>query len=127
MKKRLSVLALLYPLVVSATTWYVATNGSDFGNGSLSNPFLTIGKAVSTVQAGEIIYVRGGVYNLTSTIVLNESGIENSTISLFAYPGERPILDCSTMAVNSSNSLCEQGTERLMANSLCATSTVCGP
>jgi hypothetical protein len=54
-----SITTLFLSLSVNANTWYVATNGSDTDSGTEQNPFLTIGKAVSMVQAGEIIFVRG--------------------------------------------------------------------
>jgi hypothetical protein len=83
--------------------WYVATNGSDTGSGSEQNPFLTIGKAVSMVQAGETILVKGGTYNLTAVIVLTKSGTGASYISLFAFPGTRPVFNFSGQSMSSSN------------------------
>ena len=56
---------------------------------------LTIEKAVSVVQAGETIYIRGGTYNLTTTITIAKSGADGSLISLFAIPGELTVLDFS--------------------------------
>ena len=59
---------------VTARNWYVATNGSDTGSGSEQDPFLSIEKAVSMVQTGENIYVKGGNYYLVATIVVAKSG-----------------------------------------------------
>jgi hypothetical protein len=88
---------------VTAQPWYVATNGSDSGNGSEQNPFRTIEKAVSIVQPGETIFVKGGTYNLTSAILISKSGTGSSVISLFAYTGTRPILNFSGQAMSGSN------------------------
>jgi hypothetical protein len=98
-----SVTALFFSLSVSANTWYVASNGSDTGQGTIQDPFLTIGKAVIMVQAGETIYIRGGTYTLTSTIILAKNGSNDSAISLFAFPGEKPILDFAGQALDPSN------------------------
>lgn len=63
-------------LSVAARPWYVVTNGSDTGTGTEQDPFLSIGKAVSMVQAGETIFVRGGTYNLVPAIVIAKSGTD---------------------------------------------------
>lgn len=83
--------------------WYVSTSGSDSNPGTLASPFKSIEKAVSAVNAGETIYVRGGIYTLTTAITLGKSGVENSRISLLAHPGENPVLDFSGQPFGSSN------------------------
>lgn len=90
-----------WPLMSVAQPWYVATDGSDLNDGTKNYPFLTITKAVSVVQAGETIYLRGGTYALTATITISKSGNASSLISLFAYTGERPVLDFSGQAFGS--------------------------
>ena len=47
----------------NAATWYVATGGNDANAGSLAAPFRTITKAASRAAAGDLVEVRGGVYN----------------------------------------------------------------
>ena len=88
---------------VTAKDWYVARNGSDTGSGSDQDPFLSIEKAVSMVQTGETIYVKGGSYFLVNTILIAKSGTSASVISLFAYPGTRPALNFSGQSLSSSN------------------------
>jgi hypothetical protein len=88
---------------VSAQPWYVATNGSDTGSGSEMDPFLTIIKAVSMVQPGETIFVRGGTYNLITPIAITKSGTQSSVISLLATPGTRPVLNFSGQLLSGSN------------------------
>ncbi len=85
-------------------SYYVSLNGSDSGSGTIGNPFRTIEKAVSVVQSGQTIYVRGGIYYLTTTITITKSGTVNSVISLSGYPGEIPVLNFSGQALGSSNS-----------------------
>jgi len=83
--------------------WYVSPTGLDSNSGSPGSPFKTIEKAVLAVKAGETIYLRGGTYNLTVTITLSKSGIQNSLISLLAYPGEVPVLNFSAQTQSSGN------------------------
>lgn len=101
---------ILFLIVLSAISnktssqpYYVSSSGSDSYPGTLQYPFKTIDKAVSVVQAGQTIYVRGGTYTLTSPVIISKSGSSGSVISLFAYQGERPVLDFSGMALGSSN------------------------
>jgi Secretion system C-terminal sorting domain len=104
--KKIITLILLFVVGNSfATTYYVATTGSDANNGtSNASAFLTIPKAISKVVAGDIIYLRGGTYNITTKITVNKSGTAANRISLIAFPGDaRPIINGSAMAANSSN------------------------
>lgn len=89
--------------VAFAQPWYVSATGSDSNSGTIASPFKTIAKAVTVVQAGETIFVRGGIYNLTATITLGKSGSACALISLLAYPGEKPVLDFSAQPVSGSS------------------------
>jgi parallel beta-helix repeat protein len=46
----------------SATTYYVATNGSDSNAGTSAAPWLTLQHAVETINAGDTIIVQPGTY-----------------------------------------------------------------
>jgi parallel beta-helix repeat protein len=64
---------------------HVASTGDDTsGDGSLSSPFLTIGKALTEAAGGDSIYVAEGTYNediiLTSNVKIIGSGAETTTI-----------------------------------------------
>jgi parallel beta-helix repeat protein len=92
----LSLLTLL-ALPAFATTWYVATNGSDSNNGtSTSTPFATINKAASVAVAGDIVNVRGGTY--TQTVGINNDGTSSARIVFRSYPGETATIDGSNTA-----------------------------
>ncbi len=95
-------LSCLISISYSATK-YVATNGNDNNAGTINSPYLTITKAISAVNAGDTIIVRGGVYTLTTTITISKNGTSTHHYHLFAYQGERPVLDFSGMAMSSSN------------------------
>ena len=56
-------LCLLFTGNAYATDYYVATDGSDANNGTTATtPFLTIQKASDVAVAGDVVYVRAGVY-----------------------------------------------------------------
>ena len=86
-----------------AKTYYVSLTGSDTAAGTLDKPFQTIVKAYGVIVVGDTILVRGGTYALSATINLSKSGTDLSRYYLFAFPGERPLLDFSSMAVSGSN------------------------
>jgi hypothetical protein len=94
-------LLLLTSLSVSQAepvSHYVAPNGNDSDAGSTESPFRTLSKAYSVVGAGDTIYLRGGTYPVASQITLSKSGEAGMPIEIFAYPGETPVLDGSTMS-----------------------------
>lgn len=72
--------------------YYVATNGNNCNSGTLAAPWRTIQYALDQVSAGDVVFVRGGVYN--EAVSVNVSGSAGGGyITLQAYPGETPILD----------------------------------
>jgi hypothetical protein len=71
----------------------VATNGNDANPGTLALPLATIQRAVTLVQAGGTIGVRGGTYSPTTNIQITKSGTATAPITLTSYPGEKVILD----------------------------------
>jgi hypothetical protein len=82
-------------MVIAQSTYYIATNGSDQNSGSILKPFATINKALTVVNPGDIIYVRGGTYYMQKTVSITKSGNSNNYYNLWNYPGERPIFDFS--------------------------------
>jgi hypothetical protein len=94
------VLAALTCARAIAATYYVATNGSDSNAGTSNAPFATPQKAVtlSTLAAGDTIYIRSGTYNLNSQVKPGKTGTAANPIKLWAFPGETPIFDFSAMS-----------------------------
>ncbi|MGZ3771285.1 MAG: right-handed parallel beta-helix repeat-containing protein [Bdellovibrio sp.] len=78
-----------------ATTYYVSTSGSDSNNGtSTSTPFRTISAGLSNAQStGDIVYVMTGTY--AETVSVDQSGI-----TLSAYPNNAPVIDGGTSLPN---------------------------
>ena len=99
MKYLFFALALCFTSVVWGTDYYVSVNGSASNDGTtLETPFASIETAISKVNAGDIIWVRGGIYKHSVTISIKKNGTESDTIFLLAYPNEKPILDFSGTA-----------------------------
>jgi hypothetical protein len=78
---------------LAATTYYVATTGSDSNAGTLTAPLATIQKAISLVSAGGTIAVRGGTYALATNIQITKSGTAGAPITLTSHQGERVTID----------------------------------
>ena len=105
-KRGLVVLFLFADLALYGTNYYVATNGSDSNPGTISQPFATWQKGVDVANAGDVVYIRGGVYYTSGisqstgycgVFLQNKNGTSSNPISIVAYQGEQPILDCSGM------------------------------
>jgi len=88
----LIVLSSVYQL--KATEYYVAKNGSDKNNGTINKPFKTINKASKKMKAGDVCFIREGVYH--EVVKLNEiSGSVTMPYVFKAYKNEHVVLDGS--------------------------------
>ena len=75
---------------------YISPNGDDIsGNGTLSQPFFSLSKAVTTVNSSDTIYMRGGTYDYTATVLIDKNGSASSGFAVVAYQTEKPVLDYS--------------------------------
>ncbi len=81
------------PRAAEENVYYVSPDGDDANPGSFEQPWRTIQHAVDSVEAGDTIWVRGGVYN--EGVDVEASGLPGLTITLAGYPGEAAILDGS--------------------------------
>ena len=91
----LSVLVLINTSSFSKTIFVSLRGSDDYGNGSINMPYQTLPKAINLSTPGSSIYIRGGVYNYTSTVKLNKSGTSNNYITIAPYNNETVILDFS--------------------------------
>ncbi|MBV8551130.1 MAG: DUF1565 domain-containing protein [Acidobacteriaceae bacterium] len=87
------------PAEVSLTSFYVSTKGRDSNAGTLQSPWRTIQHAANTVQPGDTVYVRGGVYNESVNIRVSGSAREGA-ITFESYPGETTIVDGTRLAAS---------------------------
>ncbi len=101
---RAVLLALFLSQTVQAADFYVATNGSDNGAGTLAQPFASITQAQQAASAGDNVYIRGGTYTNFSVAATDATyqyvlDITKSNINYLAYPGDsRPVLNFSNVA-----------------------------
>ena len=93
------------PMVISSGTnenleIFVSPDGNDSNKGTIESPFLTMERARTEVrkikqgnQAPINVYLRGGTYDLTETVVfgLEDSGTKESPITYQAYQDEVPV------------------------------------
>jgi hypothetical protein len=70
--------------------FYVSTSGADTNPGTLASPWRTIQKAMNTLLAGQLAYVRAGTYS--QNLVMTRAGTAVAPITIRNYPGERPVL-----------------------------------
>lgn len=98
-----SFLFILISTILVKAQIFVAPTGEDTNPGTFELPLKNISTAINKAQAGDTIYLRGGVYLLSARISISKSGNALSKYHLISYNGERPILDFSSMPVNSSN------------------------
>src|SRR4030042_1286911 len=73
--------------------FFVAPNGDDANSGAVRRPFQTVDRALEEVQAGDVILLRGGVYDCRATIRIDISGQADKPMALWACPNEVPVLD----------------------------------
>jgi hypothetical protein len=92
------------PQAGSAGDIFVAPNGTDSNPGSMSAP-TTLTAAITRVQPGQTIQMRGGTYNFSATITIarGNNGTASQQKNIFAFGSERPILDFSAQSFSSSN------------------------
>lgn len=103
--------ASLSPQGSAQTVFYVATDGNDAWSGKIAapnksrtdGPFRTIRKAKDAIRGLKAsdplkepvtVYIRGGIYRLTSPLVFTpeDSGTAQDPVTYAAYPGETPVI-----------------------------------
>lgn len=77
------------PCANGATTYYVATTGSDSNTGTEASPFRTLAKAVASVSPGDLIRVRAGTYDRVQ--IGSRKGRADAWIRMRPY-GDGPVV-----------------------------------
>ncbi len=100
-------LLLFGSIQASASTWYVAGNGTDSANGlSTATPFRTLQKALNQTRPGDTVLAMNGTYVTAcaacDVLDINRSGTAAARITVMAYPGMHPVIN-STNAWNGIN------------------------
>ncbi|MGQ1787763.1 T9SS type A sorting domain-containing protein [Saccharicrinis sp. GN24d3] len=103
MKLNILVGALLLCLSVNinATDYYVAKTGDDSNPGTLDQPFLTISKAASIMVAGDICYIKEGVYR--EILSPTNSGTEGNPITYTTFEQDNVVIDATEILDNWTN------------------------
>lgn len=83
----------LLPRAMFSLEYYVATTGSDLNPGTYSQPWRSFQKAANSVQAGDIVWIRGGIYEECSIEFANSGNLVDGWIVYKNYPAETPIID----------------------------------
>ena len=97
MKKILSKAIILFIIfhlsALGQTTYYVSNSiGDDTSDGSIDSPFETIGKAISKIDAGDSVIIRGGLYHEEILIDNLNSSISSPTL-IKSFDGETVVID----------------------------------
>jgi hypothetical protein len=89
-----SALALIStpPAVAAGTEYYVAPYGDDQGPGTIDGPWATVEKGVTSLQPGDVLFLRGGTYVERIKNPEVADGTSSSPITVRAFPGERPVV-----------------------------------
>ncbi|MBN1873661.1 MAG: right-handed parallel beta-helix repeat-containing protein, partial [Anaerolineae bacterium] len=82
---------------LTADVFFVAPEGDDANPGTFAQPWATANHAAEVLEAGQTVYLRGGVYALPRQVRPAHSGREDAWITCRAYPGEQPVLDASAI------------------------------
>ena len=104
MKSLLLSVLCFFHIVAHTTTYYVSTTGNDANPGTIGSPFFTWEKLSTVLVAGDIAYIRGGIYRsgkgpASPWLVqwFNINGTAGNPINILAYPGESPVMDLSNV------------------------------
>jgi len=96
-----AILAVLLAPAGLAAEFYVATKGSDANPGTIDQPWKTIQHAAETLQAGDTVFVRKGVYK--ALVNIHVSGTQGAPITFTNYPNEKAVIDGSGIVPLSDN------------------------
>lgn len=82
----------------------VAPNGQDGNPGTLEQP-TTLTAAITRIQPGRTIYMRGGTYSYSETVRIERgnNGQDGARKRIMGYNGEKPVLDFSAQAFDPMN------------------------
>ncbi|HEX5903693.1 MAG TPA: NPCBM/NEW2 domain-containing protein [Actinomycetota bacterium] len=85
------------PSKAEDSTYWVATDGDDAGPGTVDQPWATLQHAADSIGPGATVVVREGVY--AQRVEVRGSGEPGRPITFAAAPGERVVLDGSSLEV----------------------------
>lgn len=109
MRKLIGIMALLFlPCIAIATNYYVSPTGSGSAY-SESSPGKLTATVINKLNAGDVLYLMGGQYDLQSNLTINRNGTADNMITICPYNSERPIIDFRNQT-NGTNGITVKGT-----------------
>src|ERR1035437_11162707 len=101
--RQVLIISFLICSSVLAQTYYVdPVAGLDTNPGTIGLPLKTIGAANTKVgNAGGYIYLRGGTYSYSGELALSKVASAGSTIKIWAYNNEIPVIDFAGETIGS--------------------------
>ena len=87
MNRIVLVLCIFIAFTGNAHTYYVSKTGKNTNPGTKQAPFKTVQFAVNKLNAGDICYIRNGIYR--EIIRFKNSGKQNKPIIVRNFPGEK--------------------------------------
>lgn len=84
---------------LSQGTKFVSTTGT--GTTCTQTSPCALSQAISSATAGDVVFMRGGTYPITTILQWNNNGTASNYITFESYPGESAILDGSNQPNNS--------------------------
>src|SRR4051812_16618018 len=97
----LVILSVMWLGSVTATEFFVATDGNDTNAGTKASPFATIQSAQTAASPGDTVFIRGGKYAMEEKQIANrqriwayvtyldKSGAKGKPITYAAYEKEK--------------------------------------
>lgn len=92
-------------MAYAQTPLYVAPGGSASNPGTNINAPTTLANALATIPAGGTIYLRGGTYSFSASVIIpaTNNGTSSANKNVVAYASEVPVLDFSGQAIADAN------------------------
>ncbi|SFD21031.1 Por secretion system C-terminal sorting domain-containing protein [Chitinophaga sp. CF118] len=107
MKKHLLMMLCLVfgGIAYAQTPLYVSPSGSSSNPGTSINAPTTLVNAIATIPAGGTIYLRGGTYAFSVSVIIADTnnGTSSANKNIFAYGSEVPVLNFSGQAIADAN------------------------
>jgi parallel beta-helix repeat protein len=93
------------PTLDLSNAYFISPNGSDTNPGTQAQPWQTIQKAVTTVVAGDTIYLHGGQYDgVNAGWYFSNSGRAEAPITFTNYPDEQVVIKTRQGLLDGDNS-----------------------
>jgi uncharacterized repeat protein (TIGR02543 family) len=92
-------------ITYAQTTLYVSPSGSASNTGTSISAPTTLVNALATIPAGGTIYMRGGTYSSSASIIIADTnnGTSSANKNVVAYSTEVPVIDFSSQAIADAN------------------------